>query len=84
MEKMSKKFTADEMRWGGSWGLNGPIADFVAIPFPWWEIIGGEAKRVILETKIKQNIELANFIVARLKENVVMWDKVLSTMKTKR
>jgi hypothetical protein len=81
---MSRRFTADELKWDGSWGLTGPVADTVAFRVPpWWEL-GDEAKHIIMVAQIKQKIEFANFTIARLKENVVTLDKVLSTMKTKR
>ena len=80
---MSRKFTPIERKWGGSWGLIGPVADFPDTPDWWWEILSKEAKQIIIETSIKQRIEISNFAIARLKENIAMLQKVQETMKAK-
>jgi hypothetical protein len=80
---MSRKFSAVERRWGGSWGLIGPVADPPDTPDWWWDVLTKEAKQIIVEAGIKQRIETSKFVMARLKENVAMWEKVQATMKAK-
>jgi hypothetical protein len=80
---MSRKFSAVERRWGGSWGLIGPVADPPDTPDWWWDVLTKEAKQIIVEAGIKQRIETSKFAMARLKENVAMWEKVQATMKAK-
>ena len=81
---MSRKFTAVERKWGGSWGLLGPIADFPDTPDWWRGVLSKEATETMLESSIKQRIALNDFVVAQLKENTAMLEKVQATMKTKR
>jgi hypothetical protein len=81
---MSRKFTAVERKWGGSWGLLGPIADFPDTPDWWWEILSKDAQRILVEAAIKQRIEVGNFVMGQLKENIAVWQKVMGTMKTQR
>lgn len=78
---MERKFTPAELRWGGSWGLIGPVADFPDLPRDLWEELSKEAKQVITEAAIKQRIEYSNFVIARMKANVDMLQSVLNTMK---
>ena len=78
---MSRRFTAVERQWGGSWGLMGPVADPPDTPDWWWEVLTKDAKHVVVENAIKQKIAYSNFLMAQLKENVAMLEKVQAAMK---
>ena len=84
---MSRKFTDDEKKWGGSWGLIGPIADFTAqrvvLPDPPFEILPKPVQQLVIETRIRQSVNYAKFAVGQLQENIEMWEKGLALMKRK-
>jgi hypothetical protein len=76
---MSRKFTPVEQKWGGSWGLIGPVADFPDFG-DIWEKLTKEAQVVVVKAAIKQRIEYSNFAIGQLKENVAMLQKVQEMM----